>query len=134
MEVKKHINVACAIILNEGKILAAQRSEKMSLPLKWEFPGGKLMENESAEDCILRELKEELNIDVVIIDKMNDSFFDYGSFSINLIPIVTQFKEGQLILSEHKDARWFISKELEQLDWAPADIPILHDLMKTKYA
>jgi 8-oxo-dGTP diphosphatase len=106
----------------------------MSLPLKWEFPGGKLMENESAEDCILRELKEELNIDVVIIDKMNDSFFDYGSFSINLIPIVTQFKEGQLILSEHKDARWFISKELEQLDWAPADIPILHDLMKTKYA
>ncbi len=134
MEVKKHINVACAIILNEGKILAAQRSEKMSLPLKWEFPGGKLMENESAEDCILRELKEELNIDVVIIDKLNDSFFDYDSFSINLIPFVTQFKEGQLILSEHKDARWFISKELEQLDWAPADIPILHDLMKTKYA
>jgi 8-oxo-dGTP diphosphatase len=134
MEVKKHINVACAIILNEGKIFAAQRSEMMSLPLKWEFPGGKLMENESAEDCILRELKEELNIDVLILDRLSDSLFDYGNFSINLIPFVTQFKEGQLILSEHKDARWLLSNELDQLDWAPADIPILHELMKTKYA
>lgn len=62
------IDVACAIIIDdEGKVLAAQRSESMSLPLKWEFPGGKLSKNETAEDCIVREIQEELNISVTII-------------------------------------------------------------------
>lgn len=56
------IQVTCGIILKDGKVLVAQRSEAMSLPLKWEFPGGKIVRGESEEDCLKRELLEELNI------------------------------------------------------------------------
>lgn len=60
------IQVTCAIIQSDGKILAVQRSEAMSLPLKWEFPGGKIDLGETAEKCLLREIKEELNIDIAL--------------------------------------------------------------------
>ena len=58
MSLMKHIHVACAIIEIEGKVLCTQRSESMSLPLKWEFPGGKIDEGESPEECLKRELQK----------------------------------------------------------------------------
>ncbi len=58
------LNVTCAIILFQNKILVTQRSESMKLPLKWEFPGGKLEPGESEEACIIREIKEELNLNI----------------------------------------------------------------------
>lgn len=82
------IDATCAIILYNNCILVTQRSEKMALPLKWEFPGGKLNKGESDEECILRETKEELNIEIEIIDKLTNSAYDYGTFSINLIPFI----------------------------------------------
>ena len=75
-------------ILFDDKILVTQRSEEMKLPLKWEFPGGKLEENESEIDCIKREIKEEINIEIDIVKQLSDSFYDYGSFQIKLIPFV----------------------------------------------
>jgi 8-oxo-dGTP diphosphatase len=79
------INVTCAIIIFGNKILAAQRSEKMKLPLKWEFPGGKVEENENNEECIVREIKEEINVEIEIVKKLANSIYDYGAFKINLI-------------------------------------------------
>lgn len=134
MENRKIINVACAIIVSEGKVLVAQRSEKMSLPLKWEFPGGKLNEDENAENCILRELKEELNINVRIIDRFKDYPYNYENVSINLIPFITEYIDGQLILHEHKNAKWVNINELTSLDWAAADIPIVIDFINSKNA
>jgi 8-oxo-dGTP diphosphatase len=64
------IKVTCAIILIGEKVLAVQRSETMSLPLKWEFPGGKIEPNESEKDCIKREIKEELDIEIGIIKRL----------------------------------------------------------------
>ena len=96
------IDVACAIILKDDKILVTQRSEKMSLPLKWEFPGGKIENDETAENCILREIKEELNIEIEIIGKLETKTFDYSNFSINLIPFISNYICGDLILTEHK--------------------------------
>lgn len=87
---QKMIQVICAIILKDNKILVTQRSEKMSLPLKWEFPGGKLEIYENEIDCIKREIKEELNIEIEVLKRLSNSVFDYGTFKINLIPFIAK--------------------------------------------
>lgn len=124
------INVTCAIIFFDNQILVTQRSEKMKLPLKWEFPGGKLEENESEIDCVKREIKEELNIEIDVINKLSNSVFDYGTFKINLIPFIANYISGEIRLTEHKDYRILNKSELSFLDWAQADIPIVEEFLK----
>jgi 8-oxo-dGTP diphosphatase len=123
------INVTCAIILENDKVLVTQRSEKMSLPLKWEFPGGKIEKEEKERDCIIREIKEELNIEIDIVEKLTNSIFDYGTFQINLIPFITKYKSGEIILREHITFKWLEKNELIFLDWAEADLPILNEFL-----
>lgn len=124
------LNVTCAIIYFNDKILVTQRSEKMKLPLKWEFPGGKLEDDESDVDCIKREIFEEINIEIEIIKKMDNSLFDYGTFEINLIPFIANYKSGEIKLLEHKDYKLMSIAELFDLDWAEADKPIVEELLK----
>jgi len=126
------IDVTCAIINIGNKILVTQRSEKMRLPLKWEFPGGKIEQNESAEECLLREIKEELNIDIQVIKKMENSIYNYGDFEINLIPFTAKYVSGEIILSEHKEFRLLGKNELNSLDWAAADLPIVSMLTRSE--
>lgn len=122
--------VTCAIIKVENKILVTQRSEKMKLPLKWEFPGGKLEKNETEIDCIKREIKEEININIEVVKKLSNSVFDYGTFKINLIPFIAKYVSGDIILTEHKDYKLLDKTELSNLDWAEADLPILEEFLK----
>jgi 8-oxo-dGTP diphosphatase len=124
------INVTCAIIVKDDKILVAQRSERMKLPLKWEFPGGKLEENESEKDCIIREIKEEINIDIEILKKLSNSIYDYGTFKINLIPFLAEYVSGEIRLAEHKEHKLLEKEELLSLDWAEADLPIVEEFLK----
>ena len=124
------INVICAIIFFNNKILVAQRSEVMKLPLKWEFPGGKLEDGESEIDCIKREIKEEINIDIEVLEKLSNSIFDYGDIKINLIPFISTYVTGEIILSEHKDYKLLDKTELLNLDWAEADLPIVKEFLK----
>jgi 8-oxo-dGTP diphosphatase len=124
------VNVTCAIILIENKILVAQRSGKMKLPLKWEFPGGKLEENESEIDCIKREIKEEINIEIEVLRKLSNSIYDYGNFKINLIPFIAKYIHGEIRLAEHKDYKLLEKVELLSLDWAEADLPIVEEFLK----
>lgn len=130
MPQKKCIDVTCAIIYFKDRILVTQRSETMKLPLKWEFPGGKLEENESEIDCIKREILEEINIEIDIVKKLSDSIFDYGTFKIKLIPFVSNFVSGDIKLAEHKEYRLLDMSELSILDWAEADKPIVEELIK----
>lgn len=123
------VNVTCAIILKEDKILVTQRSERMNLPLKWEFPGGKLESGESDKECILREIQEELSIQVTIIGKLSNSIHDYGQTKINLIPFIANYASGEIILSEHRDHKWLDKKDLLKLDWAEADLPVVHEFL-----
>ena len=88
------INITCGIVINRNAVLVTQRSEKMPLPLKWEFPGGKIEANETSEAWLCRELNEKLNIEVEILDKLTPSPFNYETFSINLIPFVATLKSG----------------------------------------
>ena len=124
------IDVTCAIIFFDNKILAVQRSDKMKLPLKWEFPGGKLEEGESEIDCIKREIKEEINIEIDIIKKISNSVYDYGDFKINLIPFLARYSTGEIQLLEHKDYKLLAKSDLPNLDWAEADLPIVDELLK----
>lgn len=124
------INVTCAIIIVNGKILVTQRSENMSLPLKWEFPGGKLEENESHIDCIKREIKEELNIDIEVLEQLSSSIYDYGTFKVNLIPFFAKHISGEIKLTEHKDYKLLNKVDLLKMDWAKADLPIVEEFLK----
>ncbi len=124
------INVTCAIIYFNNKILVTQRSEKMKLPLKWEFPGGKLEEDESEIDCIKREIREEINIEIKVLEKLSNSIYDYGTFKVNLIPFISTYASGEIILSEHRDYKIIDKSELLDLDWAEADLPIVEELLK----
>lgn len=124
------LKVTCAIIKVENKILVAQRSEKMKLPLKWEFPGGKLEGDEDEIECIKREIKEEINIDIEVLKRLSNSIYDYGSFKINLIPFITTYISGEIILTEHKEYKLLDKSELLNLDWAEADLPVVEEFLK----
>ena len=125
----KIISVACAIIYFEDKILVTQRSENMKLPLKWEFPGGKIEFGETEVDCIKREIYEELNIKIEVQEKLTTVVHQYSGFIIRLIPFTAEYLSGELNLKEH--ANYILDKKdkLNDLDWAEADLPILKELL-----
>ena len=129
MTQKKPIKVTCAIVYFDDKILVTQRSEKMKSPLKWEFPGGKLEDNEIEVDCVKREILEEINIEIEVIRNLSRCVFDYGTFQIELIPFLANHISCDIKLSEHKEYRLLNVSELRNLDWAEADIPIVEELM-----
>lgn len=127
------VQVACAVIIENRKLLVAQRNEKMNFPFKWEFPGGKINPGETAEECLHRELREELNIEVTIEASLKNSFYTHGNFKINLIPFVVKYIDGELILAEHHDAKWVVKEDMKKLDWAPADLPIVEYILESNY-
>lgn len=129
-----HISVACAIIERDGLVLAARRSETMSMPLKWEFPGGKIKDSESPEACLVRELLEELAVTVVVRYPLAPVTWDYDSFSVTLHPFVCKIAEGNIILHEHKEVKWLASAELPSLDWAEADLPVISEYLLLRSA
>ncbi len=122
------IDVTCAILIKEGKVLAVQRSKRMKLPLKWEFPGGKVESGESARECLIREIREELGLGISIKEALTPAAYDYGSFQIRLLPFIAQIESGILQLAEHSDYGWFDVEELPLLDWAAADVAVMEEV------
>jgi 8-oxo-dGTP diphosphatase len=126
------IDVACALIIgHNGKILAAQRSASMRLPLKWEFPGGKTESGETHEECLVREIAEELGIVVEIIKAMVPCLNDDGKAVIRLVPFVCRIKSGDISLAEHAAFVWLHPEELSALDWAEADIAVYRQYLNS---
>ncbi len=112
-------------------MLSTQRSETMSLPLKWEFPGGKINDGERPEECLSRELREELGIAVVISRSLDPVTHQYPTFIITLYPFVCRITAGEIILHEHKAFTWLPPEKLHELDWAEADIPLIEDYKRS---
>ncbi|MBK8347098.1 MAG: (deoxy)nucleoside triphosphate pyrophosphohydrolase [Saprospiraceae bacterium] len=123
------LNVTCAIIKKDERILVVQRGINMRLPLKWEFPGGKIEEAETEEECIIREIKEELNIEIQLVSRLTPCCYNYGDFSIRLIPFIANYLSGEIKLAEHKQYLYLQKEELAKMDWAEADIPIVNQLL-----
>ena len=115
------IDVCCAIILKESKILAVQRGPGSSHPWLWEFPGGKIHAEETSTQCIVREIEEELTIRVEVLFPLAAVEFNYGSKQIRLTPFVCEIVQGKIIMTEHIAKRWFNFDEWETIDWSGAD-------------
>ncbi|MCC8359866.1 (deoxy)nucleoside triphosphate pyrophosphohydrolase [Salinimicrobium sediminilitoris] len=126
------ILVTCAIIEHDGKVLCAQRSEKMSLPLKWEFPGGKVEEAEDLESCLKREIKEELGVEIKVNERLPFNTHSYSNKKvIKLIPFRCSLQTFEIDLKEHLKVEWVFPADLSQYDWAEADIPIVQNYIQS---
>ena len=121
----KTIKVLCGIIEKDGLVLITQRSETMSQPLLWEFPGGKLEPIETEEECLVREIKEELNIDVAPKQRLRPACHTYPDKIVELIPYTCDFKSGEINLTEHLRYKWVTPGALASYTWCPADIPVI---------
>jgi len=126
----KKLDVTCAIISLNDKILVVQRGKNMTLPFKWEFPGGKIEKGETEQECIIREIKEELNIEIQVTSRLSPSIYDYPGFRIRLIPFTANYVSGEIRLMEHNQFRFLKKDELKDLDWSEADFPILKEFLK----
>ncbi len=123
------INVVAAVIKDEnGKILITQRNLQKDQGGLWEFPGGKIEPNETREDAIIREIKEELDIDIKVDNYLEEKVFNYPEKDINLIALKCSKINGKIKLLEHEDYRWVDNSELEKFEFAPADIFIVEKL------
>jgi 8-oxo-dGTP diphosphatase len=125
---KQLVEVAAAIIIRQGKIFCAKRSSKKALPLKWEFPGGKIEKGETHEVALKREILEELSCDVRIISHFMSVEYEYPLYMVKLHTYICQPRECTLQLNEHIEARFLAPSQLLELDWAPADYPIIEAL------
>lgn len=128
----KHIQVVAAIIIHNNEVLCTKRDVNKYdyISLKYEFPGGKIEDNETKESALEREIKEELNMDITI-----DSYFlgvhhQYPDFAITMHSFLCSCVERSLSLLEHLDYAWLPKDDLLVLDWAAADMPIVKKLME----
>lgn len=125
----KIIPVSCAVIFFQDKILAVRRSPQMPLARFWEFPGGKVEIGESAQQCLQREILEELNLKIQIGNELPLSEHSYiEGITIQLIPFLAQINSGEITLLEHDKYLWLGVNELFEVNWAIADIPIVQYL------
>lgn len=128
----KQVEVVAAIIQHNDKILCVQRGEN-KLPYiskKYEFPGGKIEPGESKEETIIREIKEELNMEISVIKEFITVNHEYPDFILTMHSYICSCETTSLTLTEHIDYKWLSISEMDQLDWAAADIPIVNKLVK----
>ena len=97
----------------------------MSLPLKWEFPGGKIRTGETPDECLRREIIEELGITIAVKEPLQPTTHDYPAVTVTLYPFICSIIAGEIKLYEHVAMTWLPPSELTGLDWAEADIPVL---------
>jgi 8-oxo-dGTP diphosphatase len=125
------LTVTCAVIRNEeDEILVVQRGKATDHPYKWEFPGGKLNSGESEEDCIIREVDEELSVEIVIVAKLDAVEHDYGNKKIRLIPFICDTLDEIPFLSEHIAYKWVTGSELMAIDFSEADVFVAENYLK----
>lgn len=127
----KKIEVVAAIIQHEGKTLCVQRGPAKFdyIHHKFEFPGGKVEAGETGEQAIMRELKEELHLDISTADYFMTVDHTYPDFHITMHGYICPVESREIVLTEHIDAKWLSTDELPELDWAAADIPFVEKLM-----
>lgn len=119
------IDVSCAIIINEAdSILVVQRGSDSDHPYKWEFPGGKVDRGESPEESVIREISEELSMDIIITGRLDPVEYDYSFKSIKLIPFICNTLDELPVLTEHISFSWVSVSGLESVDLCEADVEV----------
>jgi len=126
------IKVTAAIFVNDGMLLIAKRKPTARLPNLWEFPGGKIEPNETPEACLKRELKEEFDVDVTVGEYLGSNIHAYDFGTIELMAFKAFWEKGDFKLLDHDEIRWVFTHELEQFDFAPADMAFVEQLIAGK--
>ncbi len=136
MEKKQNIGTA-GIIRKDNKILIAQRKKDSWMePNKWEFPGGKLEANETYQECLIREIREELGITICIdrlfMETSHTYMKGYEEFPVTLMVFLADYKEGALQNLDCQDSKWIDKKDLKKFDFAAADIAIINKFLESQ--
>lgn len=125
----KTIKVVAAIIKNNDKIFATQRGYG-EFKDGWEFPGGKIEKGETPEDALIREIKEQLDTEIKVNEKVDTVEYDYPNFHLSMDCFMCEIKSGKLILKEHENAKWLSKQELYNVNWLPADKGVIEKIKK----
>lgn len=127
----KNIYIVASVIIHNNKFLCVQRNTNKYdyISLKFEFPGGKIEESETKEEALLREIKEELKMDIKIEREYLTVEHQYPDFHLTMHSFICSCENTDLVLTEHIDYKWLSKDELIGLDWAAADIPIVNKLV-----
>jgi 8-oxo-dGTP diphosphatase len=125
--------VVAAVIVQDGKILVCQRTRHQTMPMKWEFPGGKIEEGEQPRDALHRELDEELGIDAIIGDEIARIRHEYrGGSSVELRFYLVQEYRREIENRIFRDLQWSLPKDLPSFDFLEADLTLVNDLAAGK--
>ncbi len=120
----KTIEVVAAVIFKDGKVFATQRGHG-DFKDGWEFPGGKIEPGETPEDALRREIREELETDVLVRELIDTIEYDYTDFHLSMKCFACSIQSGNLHLVEHEAAKWLSADRLDSVDWLPADVTII---------
>lgn len=121
-------DVTAAVILHSNKVLIAQRAPFEKMAGKWEFPGGKIEPEETPQQCLKREILEELEVEIDVMDFFGESVYKYDHGEIRLLAYFCRWTGGNFILKVHSRVEWIGRDEFDQFDFAPADIPLVKKL------
>lgn len=124
----KVIEVVAAIIKKEDKIFITRRSYGEFKDM-WEFPGGKIEAGESKEDALIREIKEELELDINNLEYLTTVDYDYPKFHLTMHCFICEICGGNLNLNAHNDAKWALLEDLQLHTWVPADVEVVEKLL-----
>ena len=120
----KTVNVVAAIIRDGNKIFATQRGYG-DYNDGWEFPGGKIEQGETPQQALAREIKEELDTDIIVGDLLTTIEYNYPTFHLSMQCFWSRIVEGTPVLKEHEAARWLDLEHIDDVDWLPADQTII---------
>ena len=120
----KTIRVVAAIIIKNGKVFATQRGYG-DFKGGWEFPGGKIDAGETPEEALIREIKEELDTEVEVIELLDTVEYDYPNFHLSMDCFICSIKSGDLVLKEHEAAQWLTKETLDSVNWLAADLGVI---------
>tara|TARA_A200000113_G_scaffold146809_1_gene132102 strand:+ start:490 stop:867 length:378 start_codon:yes stop_codon:yes gene_type:complete len=121
----KKFNVVAAVILKNNKFFIAQRNRNKHMGLCWEFPGGKVEKNENFEQALKREIKEELNISILINKKIGVENYQDNKINVKLHYYLCSHIDGDFILNEHEDSAWVAKNEFNKYNFAEGDKDII---------
>ncbi len=125
----KTIHVAAAVIRKDGRIFATQRGYGEFKGF-WEFPGGKVEPGETPQEALVREIREELDTQIVVGEPAARVEYDYPKFHLSMECFFAEVVSGGLVLKEHEAARWLSGEELDSVEWLPADLELIGALKK----
>ena len=119
------MRLVAAVMIEDGRVFAAQRGAYGILGGKWEFPGGKIEKGEEPQVALRREILEELKVQIEVLEPILTVQHSYPTFDITLEGYRCTLTDGEITLTEHQGCGWFTADEVAVLDWAEADLPIV---------